>query len=239
MSQQPALTWFSVSQQPALTWFSVSQQPALTWFSVSQQPALTWFSVSQQPALTWFSVSQQPALTWFSVSQQPALTWFSVSQQPALTWFSVSQQPALTWFSVSQQPALTWFSVSQQPALTWFSVSQRACSSRSLVRLNGKQRSLLSLRLRTRRRGMRPISSGIDVRLLLRSDSSVMPLQLPSCNHTLPVFQLGMFLRALHPARTVLRPARLSGALPKLFIKRKQKNYFSIFFSFLFFSYKM
>ena len=36
------------------------------------------------------------------------------------------------------------------------------------------------------------------------------------------VFQLGIFLRALRPARTVLRPARLSSALPELFIKKKK-----------------
>ena len=38
------------------------------------------------------------------------------------------------------------------------------------------------------------------------------------------VFQLGIFLRALRPARTVLRPVRLSSALPKLFKKKKKKR---------------
>ena len=42
------------------------------------------------------------------------------------------------------------------------------------------------------------------------------------------MFQLGIFLRALRPVRTVLRPARLSSALPELFEKKKKIN-FSIF----------
>ena len=47
------------------------------------------------------------------------------------------------------------------------------------------------------------------------------------------VFQLGIFLRTLRPAHTILRPARLSSALPELF--KKKKNYFSklIFFIYL------
>ena len=36
------------------------------------------------------------------------------------------------------------------------------------------------------------------------------------------VFQLGIFLRALRPARTALRPARLSSALSELFKKTKK-----------------
>ena len=36
------------------------------------------------------------------------------------------------------------------------------------------------------------------------------------------VFQLGIFLRALRPARTVLRPARLYSALPEF--KKKTKK---------------
>ena len=39
------------------------------------------------------------------------------------------------------------------------------------------------------------------------------------------VFQLGIFLRALRPARTVLRPARLYSVLPE-FKKKKINNFF-------------
>ena len=46
---------------------------------------------------------------------------------------------------------------------------------------------------------------------------------------TLAVFQLGLFMRALRPARTVLCPARLSSALSELF-KIKIKIKFLIFF---------
>ena len=38
----------------------------------------------------------------------------------------------------------------------------------------------------------------------------------------LTVFQLGIFLRTLRPARTVLRPARLHSALPELGGKKKK-----------------
>ena len=56
--------------------------------------------------------------------------------------------------------------------------------------------------------------------------------------HSYPsVFQLGIFLRALRPARTALRPARLSSALPELFIK-KNKLIFHIFYFFIFFYLK-
>ena len=51
-------------------------------------------------------------------------------------------------------------------------------------------------------------------------------LEAESCNR--PVFQLGIFPRALHPARTVLRPARLHSALPAL---KKKKNYYFFCFS--------
>ena len=37
------------------------------------------------------------------------------------------------------------------------------------------------------------------------------------------MFQLGIFLRALRPARTVLRPAQLPSAAPKLFGKKQKK----------------
>ena len=37
------------------------------------------------------------------------------------------------------------------------------------------------------------------------------------------VFQLGIFLRALRPARTGLRPARFTSALPELFKKKTKK----------------
>ena len=40
---------------------------------------------------------------------------------------------------------------------------------------------------------------------------------------TIAVFQLGIFLRALRPARTVVRPARLYSALPEF---KKKKNIF-------------
>ena len=41
------------------------------------------------------------------------------------------------------------------------------------------------------------------------------------------VFQLGLFLRALRPANTGLRPARFTRVLPKLEKKKlKKKNYF-------------
>ena len=40
---------------------------------------------------------------------------------------------------------------------------------------------------------------------------------------TSAVFQLGIFLRVLHPAHTVLRPARLYSALPEL--KKKKKHF--------------
>ena len=43
------------------------------------------------------------------------------------------------------------------------------------------------------------------------------------------VFQLGIFLRALRPAHTVLHPAQLSSALPELFIKQ----FFFFSFSYL------
>ena len=36
------------------------------------------------------------------------------------------------------------------------------------------------------------------------------------------VFQLGIFLRALRPARTGLRPARFTSALSELYIKKKK-----------------
>ena len=38
------------------------------------------------------------------------------------------------------------------------------------------------------------------------------------------VFQLGLFLRALRPARTGLRPVRFTRALPELFKKKKFKK---------------
>ena len=41
------------------------------------------------------------------------------------------------------------------------------------------------------------------------------------------VFQLGIFLRALHPAHTALRPARSHSALPEF---KKKKKLFEVFF---------
>ena len=47
----------------------------------------------------------------------------------------------------------------------------------------------------------------------------------------IPVFQLGLFLRALRPARTGLCPARFTSALSELYILKKLKNYLLIFFN--------
>ena len=46
---------------------------------------------------------------------------------------------------------------------------------------------------------------------------------LSDVNYILTVFQLGLFLRALRPARTGLRPARFTCALPEF--RKKKKNY--------------
>ena len=47
------------------------------------------------------------------------------------------------------------------------------------------------------------------------------------------VFQLGLFLRALRPARTGVRPARFIRALPELLKKKKKKILNFYFFYFL------
>lgn len=67
--------------------------------------------------------------------------------------------------------------------LTWFSDNHKAWSSLSLTKVKGRHLSWLSLRLSTRRRGIRPISSGMYSSLLLRRDNTVIPLQLPNCNY--------------------------------------------------------
>lgn len=64
--------------------------------------------------------------------------------------------------------------------LTWFSASHRAWRSLSLVMVNGRYLKRLSLKFRTRNRGIRPISSGMYSRRLLRRERTVIPLQLPS-----------------------------------------------------------
>lgn len=64
--------------------------------------------------------------------------------------------------------------------LTWFSASHRAWRSLSLVMVKGRYLRRLSLKFRTRNRGIRPISSGMYSRRLLRRDRTVIPLQLPS-----------------------------------------------------------
>lgn len=46
--------------------------------------------------------------------------------------------------------------------------------------VNGRYLKRLSLKFRTRNRGIRPISSGMYSRRLLRRERTVIPLQLPS-----------------------------------------------------------
>ena len=55
------------------------------------------------------------------------------------------------------------------------------------------------------------------------------PKQQAACNRTTRTQRcLSVFLRALRPARTVLRPARLYSALPEF--EKKKKNYLNFFF---------
>ena len=65
-----------------------------------------------------------------------------------------------------------------------------------------------------------PRASGVRSRWSLYKDTSDAGL---TASYT-TVFQLGLFLRALRPARTGLRPVRFTRALPEFIIKKKKIN---------------
>lgn len=71
---------------------------------------------------------------------------------------------------------------------TWLSASHRAVKCFSFISPNGRLRSLLSLKFKTCRLGMRPISSGMLDKLFVHNERIVSRKQLPNCkqqfNHT-------------------------------------------------------
>ena len=103
------------------------------------------------------------------------------------TWFQVTSAVTIIfWFSDTNfnitYSLITKIQFHLISDCTWLSASHNAFNSFNFVSVKGRFRILLSLRFRTRRWGMRPISSGIDIRLLARMENSVRPVQLPSWN---------------------------------------------------------
>ena len=133
----------------------------------------------------------------------------------------VSLTPAAVWAARGCQLTLIRSALITNSTIIYSSLSNDYCLWMQFTMVTSRSRMCSSLRwIRVLARIDRPTDrpSRVDALLTPHVDAPCWRPVLTPRVDVLSVFQLGIFLRALRPARTALRPARLSSVLPEFFL---------------------
>ena len=215
--QRSRLRWRPSHQRSRLRWRPSHQRSRLRWRPSHQRSRLRWRPSRQRSRLRWRPSHQRSRLRWRPSHQRSRLRWRPSHQRSRLRWRPSHQRSRLRWRPSHQRSRLRWRPSHQRSRLRW-----RPSHQRSRLRWRpSRQRSRLRWRP-SRQRRLQTSWFCTCNELLKRNRHHLSPGQEYDRHKYMTVFQLGLFLRALRPARTGLRPARFIRALPEF--KKKKKN---------------